>query len=115
MTPELPRATEDVLRRVQGEFLKEGLTRLAGKYPRVLKSVRGLGLMVGFELAANIPAFAENEKAPSLQFVNRLHEAGLLAIPAGTQVLRLLPPLNLQRREAEEGLAIIGAVSASMA
>src|SRR5438477_823467 len=27
--------------RVQGEFLKEGLTRLAGKYPRVLKSVRG--------------------------------------------------------------------------
>src|SRR5207248_5608802 len=57
--------------RSQGEFLKIGLTRLAEKFPRVLKSVRGLGLMLGIELRPDIPAFAGNEKAPAIQFVNR--------------------------------------------
>ena len=99
--------------RAQGDFLKDGLVGLAKKFPQVLRSVRGIGLMVGFELTPDIPAFAGKEKAPSLQFVNRLHEAGLLAIPAGTQVIRLLPPLNLRRPEAEEGLRIIEAVAAS--
>lgn len=100
--------------RAQGEFLKAGLVRLAGKFPQLIKSVRGLGLMTGFELMPNIPALAGNGKAPSLQFVRRLHEAGLLAIPAGQQVLRLLPPLNLRRQEAEEGLQIVESVLARL-
>jgi len=100
--------------RSQGEFLTQGLLALTEKYPRVLKSTRGVGLMLGFELAPHIPAFAGTEKAPSIQFVNRLHEAGLLAIPAGNQVLRLLPPLNLRRHEAEEGLKIIESVVAGL-
>jgi acetylornithine/succinyldiaminopimelate/putrescine aminotransferase len=66
--------------------------------------------MIGFELVdkGRIPAFAGQAQPASLQFVNRLHEAGLLTIPAGTQVIRLLPALNLARAQAEEGLAIIG-------
>jgi len=100
--------------RAQGEYLISGLSRLAGKFPQVLTSVRGLGLMVGFELRPDIAAFAANEKTPSIQFVNRLHEAGLLAIPAGNQVLRLLPALNLRRHEAEEGLAIVEGVVAKL-
>ena len=44
-------------------------------------------------------------RPPPLQFVNRLHEAGVLTIPAGTQVIRLLPPLNLKPQEAGEGIA----------
>src|SRR5437667_9242376 len=44
--------------RAQGEFLTQGLLRLTEKYPRVLRSTRGLGLMLGFELAPHIPAFA---------------------------------------------------------
>jgi acetylornithine/succinyldiaminopimelate/putrescine aminotransferase len=39
-------------------------------------------------------------------FVNRLHEAGVLTIPSGTQRLRL-PALNLSRAQAEEGLGLI--------
>lgn len=101
--------------RAVGDFLKSELTRLAENFPQVLKTVRGLGLMIGFELAAGIPAFAHTDKPSSLQFVNRLHDAGLLAIPAGTQVLRLLPPLNLRRQEAEEGLKIIQSVVAKLA
>jgi acetylornithine/N-succinyldiaminopimelate aminotransferase len=93
-----------------GDYLSDQLSGLAQKYPGVIKTVRGLGFMLGFELNSNIRAFNSSDKAPSIQFVNRLHEAGLLAIPAGSNVLRLLPPLNLRRAEADEGLAIIESV-----
>src|SRR6185369_12003232 len=82
--------------RLTGEFLKSALAGLAEKYPNVIRNVRGLGLMIGFELATEIPAFTANGKAPSLRFVNLLHEAGVMTIPAGAHVLRLLPPLNLR-------------------
>jgi len=98
-----------------GEFLKTELNRLAQRYPQIVKGVRGLGLMVGFELAADIPALANNNKPAAIQFVNRLHEAGVLTIPSGNQVIRLLPPLNLRRIEAEEGLKIIESVIAKLA
>lgn len=97
-----------------GQYLREALQGLVQKYPRVLKSVRGLGLMLGIELAVNIPAFNGIEKAPSALLVNRLHEAGLLAIPASTHILRLLPPLNLRRAEAEEGIHLIEKVVAPL-
>ena len=92
-----------------GDWLRSELERLAGAYPHLITAVRGLGLMIGFELAEKekIPALAGNDKTASLQFVNRLHEAGLLTVPSGAQVIRLLPPLNLSRAEAEAGLALI--------
>jgi acetylornithine/N-succinyldiaminopimelate aminotransferase len=93
-----------------GDYMKGRLVGLAQKYPTVVKNARGLGFMIGFELAPSIPAFSGSDKAASIQFTNRLHEAGLLAIPAGTNVLRLLPPLNLRRAEADEGLDIIESV-----
>jgi acetylornithine/succinyldiaminopimelate/putrescine aminotransferase len=39
----------------------------------------------------------------------------MLAIPSGNQVIRLLPPLNLQQTQAEEGTEIIRRVTASVA
>ncbi|MBI2927233.1 MAG: aminotransferase class III-fold pyridoxal phosphate-dependent enzyme [Verrucomicrobia bacterium] len=92
-----------------GDFLKAELLRIAGQYPGVIKTVRGLGLMLGFELTADQAAFAANGKPAALQFVNLLHDAGVLLIPSGTHVVRLLPPLNLTRSQAEEGLAAIAA------
>ncbi len=103
--------------RQHGEFLKAELQRLVDAYPLVLKTVRGLGFMIGLELheKEKIPALAAGEKAASLQFVNRLHEAGLLTIPSGTQVVRLLPALNLARPDAEEGIAILERTVRSLA
>jgi acetylornithine/succinyldiaminopimelate/putrescine aminotransferase len=46
---------------------------------------------------------------------NRLHAAGVLTIPAGTQIIRLLPPLNLKPQEAGEGIAKIEEVVKSLA
>jgi acetylornithine aminotransferase/acetylornithine/N-succinyldiaminopimelate aminotransferase len=93
-----------------GEHMKTRLQTLAQKYPGVVKGARGLGFMLGIELVEKIPALNGNDKPASIQLTNRLHEAGLLAIPAGTNVLRLLPPLNLRRAEADEGVDIIESV-----
>jgi len=98
-----------------GEFLKTALTALSQKYPKVIQTVRGLGLMIGIELAPDHPAFANDDQAPSLQFVNRLHGAGVLTIPAGTRVIRLLPPLNLTLQQAEEGTRLIEQVVLTLA
>jgi acetylornithine/N-succinyldiaminopimelate aminotransferase len=92
-----------------GAWIKGELQRLVNTYPATLKGVRGLGFMIGLELMekAKIPALAGNEAAASLQVVNRLHEAGLLTIPSGAQVVRLLPALNLTPTQAEEGIGIL--------
>jgi acetylornithine aminotransferase/acetylornithine/N-succinyldiaminopimelate aminotransferase len=90
-----------------GEYLKSELLRMAQEFPAVIKTVRGLGFMLGLELAVGIKAFSSHDKPASIQMTHRLHEAGLLGIPAGNQVIRLLPPYTLRRQEAEEGIAII--------
>ena len=100
-----------------GKWFKEELERLATKYPQVVKRGRGLGFILGLELVEKekIPAFAKSDKSAALQFVNRLHEAGVLTIPAGTQIVRLLPPLNLKPQEAGEGISKIEEVIKSLA
>jgi acetylornithine aminotransferase/acetylornithine/N-succinyldiaminopimelate aminotransferase len=100
-----------------GAWLKGELERIARAHPAVVRAVRGVGLMIGFELAGKdeIPAFRAADKTASLQFVNRLHQAGVLTIPSGAQVVRLLPALNLSQTEAEEGVARIEGVVKSLA
>jgi acetylornithine/succinyldiaminopimelate/putrescine aminotransferase len=106
----------DTNAREVGEFLKSGLLALAQRYPTVLRTVRGLGLMIGLELTPDIAALpGDTSKSQAVRFANLLHAAGLLTIPAGTQILRLLPALNLRRVEAEEGLGIIEAVVKKLA
>ena len=102
--------------RQTGEFLKSSLQQLAQKYPGVIQNVRGLGMMLGIELAANISNLpGDAAKTQSIRMANLLHAAGLMVIPAGANVLRLLPALNLTRGEAEEGLKVIESVVANVA
>lgn len=76
----------------KGEFLKtkleEGL-----KEAGAVKDIRGLGLMIGIEL-----------ELPIQEVLANLREEGLLALSAGTNVLRLLPPLTVTYEELEEGI-----------
>jgi acetylornithine aminotransferase/acetylornithine/N-succinyldiaminopimelate aminotransferase len=97
-----------------GRFISGELQRLIRKFPSVLKEVRGFGLMIGLEFRMDAPGFGGSEKAPSLQVVERLHAAGVLTVPAGTAVIRLLPALNLTRPEAMEGLRAIETVVAEL-
>jgi len=102
--------------RTMGEYLKTQLQSLAKKFPHVIHEVRGVGLMIGIELAQNITSLpGDATKTQAIRFVNLLHAAGLLTIPAGTNVIRLLPALNLSQGEVEEGLRVIESVAAKLA
>jgi acetylornithine/N-succinyldiaminopimelate aminotransferase len=102
--------------RQTGNQLKAGLEQLCQQYPTIFAKVRGLGLMLGLELAPSIPNLPDDSnKTQSVRFANLLHAAGLLTVPAGAQIVRFLPPLNLQPNEAREGLSIVEAVAAKLA
>lgn len=101
--------------RTMGQFLRSGLDQIAAKYPQVVRGGRGLGLMLGLELAPDVPALKVEGKMPAAVLAARLQEAGVLLIPAGPNILRLLPALNLSRSDAEEGLQLIESVVAKLA
>jgi acetylornithine/N-succinyldiaminopimelate aminotransferase len=102
------------VRRV-GDYLRSGLDQIAKRYPTVVRQVRGLGLLLGFELAPDLPRLpGDSRKSVAARVANLLHAEGLLTIPAGTQILRLLPPLNLRQNEAEEGLKTLESVIATL-
>ncbi len=84
--------------RVTGDFLLRELQTVQQRFPKVVKIVRGLGLMIGIEFQPQFKA---------VEIVKELHQRNLLTVPAGNSVARLLPALNLSRGEAEEGLRII--------
>lgn len=98
-----------------GEFFEAGLLKLKERYPTIITEVRGLGMMLGIELAKEIPSLpGDPTKSVAVRFTNLLHAASLLAIPAGTQIIRFLPALNLRRAEAEEGLVTVESVIRSL-
>jgi acetylornithine/N-succinyldiaminopimelate aminotransferase len=81
-----------------GDFLLRELQTVQRRFPKVVKVVRGLGLMIGIEFQPQFKA---------VEIVKKLHQRNLLTVPAGNSVARLLPALNLSRGQAEEGLRII--------
>jgi predicted acetylornithine/succinylornithine family transaminase len=84
--------------REKGERLAQGLDAIAAKRRLVLRA-QGRGLMRGLVL--------DGPRAPEL--VPALHARGLLAAPAGKDVLRLTPPLIVTNDEIAEGLETIDA------
>lgn len=98
-----------------GEFLVGKLRELQKRFPKVVREVRGLGLMIGIDFDPSAPGFARSDQTPALQIVYRLHELGVLTVPASTAVIRLLPALNLTAKEATDGLSAIEKVMTEFA
>ena len=86
-----------------GQFFLDELANLREKYPTAIREVRGLGLMIGIEMGHGFGSF-DDSKPAAVQWVSALHKAGMLTIPAGSSVVRFLPPLNLTQEEAQAGL-----------
>jgi acetylornithine/N-succinyldiaminopimelate aminotransferase len=72
----------------------------------VITEVRGLGLLLGIGLRADLIPTAEGSTA-ALTVVNALMAQGLIVPPAGPETFRLLPPLNVTDAEIDEALATI--------
>ncbi len=94
---------EDILERVRrvGRFLREGLQKLAAGCPAI-REIRGMGLMIGAELAF-----------PARPVAEACLRHGLL-VGVSDRTLRFEPPLILTEEEAEHGLAILGEVLGEM-
>ena len=95
--------------KLEGYFTGE-FDRLKTTYPGVVQGSRGLGLMLGLILDSAAPGFAKSEKPASIQFVTRAQREGLLVIPAGANVVRLLPAYNLLPSDAETAVHRIESV-----
>jgi len=72
----------------------------------VITEVRGLGLLLGIGLNPNLIPVVEGETC-ALKVVKSVMAKGLLLVAAGSETIRLLPPLNVTDAEVDEALAII--------
>ena len=99
---------EELLTRAQtiGAVLKDRLAQLKVGHLQI-GDVRGLGAMVGIEFVQD-DAQTPNSKATK-RMVDYAREQGLILLPTGTysNVIRLLPPINMSDEELAEGLEIL--------
>ena len=72
------------------------LNKIKEKYPRVIKEIRGRGLLIGIQLHTD-----------QANFIKKLMENKLLTIRAVENVVRVLPPLNVKKNEIDQALKII--------
>jgi acetylornithine/LysW-gamma-L-lysine aminotransferase len=81
-----------------GRYFKAGLERLQAKH-RIVKEVRGLGLMLGMELRFDV-----------LNVILKAAAKGVLVLDAGRTVVRLLPSLVVSKEQIDRALAVLDEV-----
>ena len=86
-----------------GLLLRQRLAELKDAHPRVVDEVRGEGLMIGLKL-----------KIPPGDFAAAALAQKLLVIPAGDNVVRIIPPLVVTEAEIAEGVRRLGAACAAV-
>ena len=101
---------ENLLHNVQarGEQLRVRLRAIASKYSNLFTEVRGWGLINGIEISSDV-------ELTSIEVVKAAMEEGLLIAPAGSKVLRFVPPLIVSEAEVEEASEILETVISKMA
>ena len=86
------------LERVQkiAKYFHSELNKIKNQYPKIIKEIRGVGLFIGIQL------FNEQTK-----FIQKLMDKQLLTIRAGENVIRILPPLTVNKKEIDQAIKII--------
>jgi len=79
-----------------GKYFLSELNKLKKKYPKIIKEIRGKGLLLGLCLHKD-----------QAKFIKKLLDNKLLTVRAAENVVRLLPPLNVTKQEINLGLKII--------
>ena len=72
------------------------LNKIKDDYPKIIKEVRGTGLLIGLQLFKD-----------QTTFIKKLEENKLLTIRAAENVIRILPPLNVKKSEINLAIKII--------
>jgi acetylornithine/N-succinyldiaminopimelate aminotransferase len=79
-----------------GLLMKQRLAELKDRHPAVIEDIRGEGLLVGIKC-----------RVPNTDLANAARNEHLLAVPAGDNVLRLLPPLNIDESVVSQAVAML--------
>ncbi len=79
-------------------FISE-LNKIKNKFPNIIKEIRGTGLILGIQLHHD-----------QTKFIQNLMKNKLLTIRAAENVIRILPPLNVNKKEINIALKIINKV-----
>jgi acetylornithine/N-succinyldiaminopimelate aminotransferase len=96
-----PAFLEGVRARAGG--LRQKLEGLVGAHPDVFETVRGSGLMLGLKC-----------KVPNTDMVAAGYAEQVITVPAGDNVIRLLPPLNITEDEIAEAITRLDRAAATL-
>ena len=81
-----------------GKYFKAGLEGLQAKH-KIIKEVRGLGLMLGMEMRFDVH-----------NIILKSAEKGVLVLDAGRTVVRLLPPLVIEKEQIDWAVSVLDEV-----
>ena len=82
--------------RDKGNYFNKELKKLQNKYPKIIREVRGKGLLIGLALHKN-----------QAYFIKKLMDDKLLTVRASENVVRFLPPLTVTKNEINLALKIL--------
>ena len=85
--------------KILSKYFLEKLNLIKARYPSTIKEIRGKGFLIGIQLY----------KDPT-SFIKKLMDNRLLTIRAAENVIRILPPLNVKKKEIDIALKIISKV-----
>ena len=74
-------------------LFKQGLASIIDRFPDVVQSIRGIGLLTGVKCVV-----------PNIELIAAMRDEKLLTVGAGNNVIRLLPPLIVTEDEIRDGL-----------
>ncbi|WP_295733069.1 aspartate aminotransferase family protein [uncultured Bartonella sp.] len=74
-------------------LFKQGLASIIDRFPDVVQSIRGIGLLTGLKCVV-----------PNVELIAAMRDEKLLTVGAGNNVIRLLPPLIVTEDEIRDGL-----------
>ena len=79
-----------------GKYFKENLLEIKGKL-RIVREVRGLGLMIGVESRFDV-----------YNVLMKAMDKGVVLLYSGKNIIRLLPPLVIEKHQLEKAATVIG-------
>lgn len=96
---------KDFLKNVKekGKYFDSGLNKIKNEYPKIISEVRGIGLMKGIKVLVD-----------NTEFIKKLMDHKMLAVKAEENVIRLFPPLIVEKKELDEAINKIQMVCKEM-
>ncbi len=77
----------------KGKYFDSGLKKIKNEYPKIISEVRGIGLMKGIKVLVD-----------NTEFIKKLMDHKMLTVKAEENVIRLFPPLIVEKKELDEAI-----------